>query len=207
MNTYPVHYSVDKPAQFDRLQLVIRILALVVLGILGLSLGLLFWVAYLALPVIAAVRLSNGRDPVDYLERDGPRILRALRWFAAIYAWFGLVSDKLPHRSPDETVRVEIERSGQPTPASALVRLFFGLPSMLVLGLLGLIGWLVWIWSALMVLVEKRVGDGAHAFLAGLQRWTIRLLAYQAALVEDYPPFSFQDSPPPQLPAGPVAPT
>lgn len=193
--TYPVRYAVDKPERFLRFQLLIRVLAFVVIGILGLSLGLLFWAAYVGLAMFAAIRLSGDRDAATYLNEDGPRILGALRWFAAIAAWFGLVADRLPDRSAQEIVRIEVERSGQPTAASALWRLLFGLPSALVLTLLGLIGWFVWVWAAISVLLNERVGDAAYAYLAGLQRWTVRLLAYQASLVEDYPPFSFQDTP------------
>jgi hypothetical protein len=203
-NVYPVRYHVDRPARFERLHLLIRLLAFVVLGMLGLSLGLLFWAAYVGLAIFAAARLSGPRGPVTYLEEDGPRVLRGLTWFAAVFAWMGLVTDRLPDRSPQEVVRIDIERSGSPTAASALWRLLIGLPSALILCLLGLIGWFVWVWAALSVLLNERVGDGASAYLTGLQRWTVRLLAYQASLVEAYPPFSFEESPPHELPAGPV---
>lgn len=205
MNAYPVHYSVDKPLVFTRLQLLVRVLAFVVLGMLGLSLGLLFMAAYVALPVFAASRLSS-RDSASYLAEDGPRVVRALRWFAAVFAWLGLATETLPLRSPDETVHLEVEPSGQPTASSALWRLLIGLPSALLLGLLAFVGGFVWLWSALMVLLNERVGDGAFAFLTGVQRWSIRLLAYQASLVEPYPPFSFDDQPSPTLPEARIAP-
>jgi Domain of unknown function (DUF4389) len=203
-SSYPVRYHVDRPARFVRLHLVIRLLAFVVLGLLGLSLGILFWVAYIGLALFAAARLSGAREATAYMEQDGPRVLLGLTWFAAVFAWLGLVTDRLPDRSPQEVVRIDIERSGSPTASSALWRLLIGLPSALVLCLLGVIGWFVWVWAALSVLINERVGDFALAYLTGLQRWTVRLLAYQASLVETYPPFSFEDSPPQQLPAGPV---
>lgn len=195
MIPYPVHYSADRPEHFARLQLAIRVLAFMVLGIVGLSLGLVFMAAYLGLPIYAAARLSGQSEPGSYLDRDGPRLVRLLRWFAAVYSWFGLVAYRLPDHSPDEAVRVEIEPGGQPTTASALWRLLVGLPSALVLWLLSAIGWFVWVWAAITILVSERVGEGAFAFLAGLQRWAVRLLAYQASLVEEYPPFSFDDVP------------
>jgi hypothetical protein len=97
-----------------------------------------------------------------------------------------------------------VERSGKPTTASALWRLLLGLPSAIAMWLLGIIGWFVWLWAAFSILVRERVGDGAFAYLSGLQRWVVRLLAYQASLVEDYPPFSFEERPPAELPPGPV---
>jgi Domain of unknown function (DUF4389) len=199
--TYPVHYHVDKPARFGRLQLLIRVLAFFVLGIVGLSLGLLFWAAYAGFAIFAGARLAGDRDPAAYLATDGPRVLRVLSWVAAIGAWFGLVADRLPDRSPQEIVRVEVEPGGRPTAGSALLRLLLGLPSALVLWVLGIVGWFVWLWAAACVLLRERVGDAAYRYLAGLQRWTIRLYAYQASLVEQYPPFSFDETPPELPPA------
>lgn len=195
MAAYPVHYIVEKPQRYSRTQLVIRVLAFVVLGLLGASLGSLFVVAWLVLPLVAAMRLA-GRDPDEYLAVDAPRVIRGLQWFAAIYGWFGLVTDRLPSQSPEETVEVAVETGGNPTSGSSVLRLLLGLPSALVLGLLAMVAPFVWVWAALFVLVDERIGDRSFAFLAGIQRWAVRLLAYQASLVEEYPPFSFEDAPP-----------
>jgi Domain of unknown function (DUF4389) len=190
---YPVHYAAERPARYTRLQLLIRLAASIALGILGLSLGLVFMVAYVALPAFAATRLSQ-RDGQAFLGQDGPKLVRALRWLAAVYAWFAFVTDALPERDPEEHVKVAVETMGQPSASAALWRLVVGLPSAFVLAILGCIGGLVWLWAALSVLCFERVGETAHAYLAGVQRWAIRLLAYQASLVDVYPPFSFDDA-------------
>jgi hypothetical protein len=205
MTTYPVHYHVEYPARFTRLQLLVRVVAFCALGILGLSFGTVFLFGYLALPALAAIRLGS-RNPVAYHAEDGPRISRVLRWFAAVCAWAGLVTDSLPARSPDETVRVEITPSGQPTPSSAMWRLLNGLPSAFVLAFLCWLGMLVWLWAALSILFTRRVGSGAFHYLVGLQRWSVRLLAYQASLVDEYPPFSFSDASSSTLPMARVTP-
>ena len=197
---YPVHYHVVQPQQFTRLQLLVRVIAFVALGVVGLSFGSVFLFAYLALPVFAAIRLGV-REPDAYVRDDGARVARVLHWFAAICAWAGLISDRLPARSPEETVELEIVRSSHPTPGAAMWRLIAGVPSAIVLALLGFVGCFVWLWAALSILVHERVGKGAFEFLVGLQRWTLRLLAYQASIVDEYPPFSFGDAAPPALPS------
>jgi len=197
--TYPVHYGVERAARFTRLQLLIRFVVFCALGVLGVSFGGVFFFAYLALPVVAAVRLATGH------EEDRARITAVLRWFAAISAWTGLTVENLPGRSPPETVRLEVEGTTTPTAASAMWRLITGIPSALVLAFLCWIGAFVWLWAALSILFAERVGAGAHAYLVGLQRWSVRLLAYQASLVDEYPPFSFDDVPPPPLPVARVA--
>lgn len=204
MTNYPVHYRAVHPLRFTRVQLAARVVAFCALGALGLSFGTLFAFAYLALPVFAAVRIGS-RDPTTYLEQDGPNIVRALRWLAAVCAWAGLVSDRMPSSEPHEIVEVHIDSGMRPTPGSAIWRVVFGVPSALVLSILGCIGTVVWLWAALSVLFTERVGQHAFRYLSGLQRWSIRLLAYQASLVDEYPPFSFEDAPAPPLPNARVA--
>jgi hypothetical protein len=194
MTSYPVRYSVTQPERFTRLQLLIRVVAFMALGALGLSFGSVFAFAYLALPVYAASRLAFRDDARSYLEEDGPRVVKALHWFAALCAWAGLIAETLPGRQTDEAVSLRVESTAaRPTSPSAIWRVLVGLPSALVLMLLCWIGVFVWLWAALSILVAERVGRGAFDYLVGLQRWTVRLLAYQASLVDEYPPFSFSD--------------
>lgn len=192
-SAYPVHYFVTRPERFSRLQLAMRFIAFLALGALGLSFGALFLFAYLALPVIAVSRLAAGRSARTYVGEDGTKILAVLRWVAAISAWASLVADRLPARSPDETVSLTLERAATPSSSSAAWRVITGIPSAIVLALLGFIGVLVWLWAALSVLVTERVGRRSFKFLVGLQRWSLRLLMYQASLVDEYPPYSFDD--------------
>ena len=124
--------------------------------------------------------------------------VRSAAPFFAVCAWAGLVAERLPSRSPAETVTIEVEDTPHRalTPSTAIWRIAAGLPSALVLAILCWLGMFVWLWAALTILFTERVGPGAFHYLVGLQRWSIRLLAYQAALVDEYPPFSFSDAAP-----------
>ena len=190
---YPVHFDAVEPAQHSRLQLGLRLLAVLALGVIGVSTGGIFCVLYVGLPVFAAVRISSLGSCNAYVTQDRPRILFALRWAAAVTAWLALVVDRLPSGSPDETIRLNVEGQPDQTPSSAAWRVLLGLPSALVLGLLSLFGALVWLWAALAFLLSQSVPRSAWAYLTGLQRYTYRLLAYQAALVDDYPPFALSE--------------
>lgn len=202
MHPYPVHYRVTASGAFSRIQLAIRFVAFIALGMLGLSFGALFCFAYLVLPSYAGSWIASQHDgPARYGAEAGPRISRALRWFAAVSAWVGLVADHLPATSPDETIELEIDHYAEPTAGTALARVITGIPSALALAFMCWIGVFVWLWAALSILFTERVGAGAFRYLTGLQRWSVRLLAYQAALVDEYPPFSFEDGASTQLPA------
>jgi hypothetical protein len=204
MTSYPVRYSIEHPPRSSRINLLVRAAALIALGALGLSLGTVFLVAYLILPVYAVSRLSGPGDLAAYRREEGPRIVAALRWLAALGAWAGLTAEQIPGRSPQETVMLEIDEAAPAAMTSSPIwRVLTGIPSALVLAFLCWIGTFVWLWAALSILVRERVGAGAFQYLVGLQRWSIRLLAYQAALVDEYPPFSFSDAP--ALPAARVA--
>lgn len=194
MRSYPVFLSVERASRFTRKQLLFRVVAFVVLGIVGVSLGTFYLLAYLALPIIAAFRIAFLDSSRRYFEEDGRRIMRALHWLIALNAWAGLVAERLPAQSPEETVSVALDdTSPSATPVSAVLRLFTGLPSALALCVLGWVGLFVWLWAAFTVLLSERIGAGPFDYLLGLQRWTLRLLAYQACLVDEYPPFSFSD--------------
>ena len=75
MSAYPVHYAIDRPERFTRVQLAARLIAFIALGVIGLSFGTVFVFAYLALPVFAASRLAANPDPERYLGQDGPRVV------------------------------------------------------------------------------------------------------------------------------------
>lgn len=200
MNRHPVFFSVTRPDEYAPIQLLFRVLAFFILGMLGLSFGLVFLVAYLALPLYTAARLQND-GTTRFQELDYPRLTRALGWFAAVYAWMGLLVDRLPTRSPSETVDLTVSPvSFVATPAAALWRIVSGLPSLLVLCVLNLAGIVVWFVGAVTILIQRRIGAGTHRFLFALQRFGLRLLAYEAGLCDELPRFEFAE---PTLPVHP----
>jgi len=188
---HPVQFTVAPPDRFTRQQLLVRFIAALALGLFGLSFATFFALAYFFLPAYAAARIGALGSNRAYLREDGARVLTFLRGFAAVSAWFGLATERLPARDPDETVSLTVDDDApDATAGQALLRILTGLPSALVLMMLCWIGLLVWLWATLSVLIAERMPPGAFAYLVGLQRWSVRLLAYQACLVDTYPRFS-----------------
>lgn len=187
---YPVHYEVRRPERYTRVMLAARVVALVALGLLSMSFGLVFAFAFLVLPVYATARIQAAGSGAVYLAQDGPRVLSLLRWIAAAGAWLGLVAEQLPGQAAEEVVLLRVDDGAQPSVPNALKRVLLGIPSGLVLALLAWIGGLVWIWAGVSILLDEHVGNAPFNYLAGLQRWAMRLLCYQASLVDPYPPFA-----------------
>ncbi|MHB8879759.1 MAG: DUF4389 domain-containing protein [Myxococcaceae bacterium] len=195
---YPVTFDVTPPERFARVQLGLRLVLFIAIGIVGFSLGAALLLLYLALPAVAAVSLSNG-PAGRYLEQDAPRISRFLRWIIAVLAYFAIVTDRLPTEEPDGYLRFEIRPGGHPTAGSALLRILTGIPSALVLAVLLFFAGFAWVIAFLLVLVQERYPRSLFELQAGVLRWTARLLAYQASLVEPYPPYSLGEHPPAQV--------
>lgn len=182
--TSPVSVEIDHPPAFKREHVFLRIVLLVVVGWVGHPWGLL----WLGLPVVAAILVSQkgGRR---YLDESGPAVIRVLSWILDLAAYLALLTDELPGGGR-HAVRFRVQRSGSPTLGSALFRILWAIPSLIVLAILSFVGAIVWFFAAIRVLADERYPESSWRFLAGLVRWEAHLLAYLASLVDDYPPFT-----------------
>jgi len=186
---YPVSFDVARPDKFQRPQVALRIVVILILCLLGAAFGWVFCLVYLVFPALAAIFISK-KGPEKFLEEDGPRLTGWIRWLIALYSYLGLLTDRLPSERPDEIIHLEIQTGGSPTVGSALLRIILGIPSAIVLGLLGIVFIVVSIIAAVMVLIQENYPDGLYDFQRGVVRWQARLLSYEASLVEPYPPFA-----------------
>lgn len=190
---YPVTFDVSRPEKFERPQLFLRILVAIILWVLASFAG---WILYLAFPVLAAIFVSQ-KGPEKYLEEDGPRMTGWLRWIVAIFAHLLILTERFPTEKPEEIVRFEVKTGGAPTVGSALLRLIYSIPSLLVLGILGIVSGVIWVIAAVMVLIQENYPEGLYNFQLGVLRWEARLLGYHASLVDQYPPFALDTGPEP----------
>jgi hypothetical protein len=210
MAAYPVSFDVTRPEKFDRAQVVLRLLVLLILAILAGAVGWLLGLVYLAVPVYAAILISQ-KTAATYLAERGGSMTTFLRWYLAVYAYLDLLVDRFPTEKPEEVVRFEVTPGGSPTVGSSLLRLIMSIPSAFVLAILNIVGFIIWIIAAISVLIQENYAEGLYNFQLALNRWQARLLAYHASLVDDYPPFAIDTGPegstaepvPPAPPAGP----
>jgi hypothetical protein len=182
----PVRLDATQPASYDRAQLVLRLVIMVLMGMVGCTLGWLFGVLYLGLPAVAAIAISR-RDGAAYLADVGPRVVRALRWVLALYAYLGLVTDQPPTSEAELGVELEVTLGGAPTPTSALFRLITSIPAALILVLLGAVSAAVWVIAAIWALAVRTVPAVLFDYQRGVLRWQARLFAYHASLVDRSP--------------------
>lgn len=186
--THPVHLRVEPAARLQRIHVLIRLVLLVALGALGGS--SLYWLLYLALPAAVALAVSQAGSE-RYLAESGPRIARLLRWLAGAYAYLWLLTDAVPSTEPNEErpspVALEIEFGGAPTVGSALLRIVYSLPALILLSILSFAATILWIVAAIWILVAQRTPAGLADFFALTLRYQFRLIAYHLSLVDRYP--------------------
>jgi hypothetical protein len=193
---YPVTFDVSRPEKFERPHVFLRVLVAIILSILAGAIGWVLALVYLVFPVLAAIFVSQ-KGSEKYLEEDGPRMTGWLRWVLALYAYLGILTDRFPTEKPEEIVRFEVSPGGSPTVGSALLRLIYSIPSVFVLGLLGIVSAVIWLIAAIMVLIQENYPGGLYNFQRGVLRWEARLLGYHASLVDQYPPFALDTGPEP----------
>src|SRR5581483_9223743 len=94
-----------------------------------------------------------------------PGVTRALRWLAGAYAYLWLLTDRFPTGPQESAVELELDAGGAPTTRSALMRLLFSLPALLLLAILSLAATLLWIAGALAILARGRLPHAIGRFL------------------------------------------
>ena len=137
---------------------------------------------------MAALRISQ-KGAAGYFAEDGPRALPVLHWLATAYAYLWLLTDEPPSdlHEPAGPVELGLETTGSPNAGTALLRLVYSLPALLVMAVLSAIGFALWIVGAVGVLLVRRVPHVIADFLEMTVRYQFRLVAYHLSLVDRYP--------------------
>lgn len=184
------HFDRDSPARYDRVQLLLRLVLLAFLGIAGWSGGWTFLLLYLGLPLLAAIVIASG-GPDAYRQRTAPVVIRFLRWFVGIHAYVEMISDRFPTREDELVVRFDVDASAPPSAGAALWPLLRSLPAAIVLALLSLVSGLLWIASAVTILVDRTVPESFVRFQRGMLRMFAELLLHHASVTPGPAPIHF----------------
>jgi hypothetical protein len=188
MSNYPVTFDVTKPERFDRSQVFLRLVILIVVSILG-AFAWLIALIYVVIPVLSAAFIS--RDGSDkFISDTAVGYKRYLHWIASADAYFTLLTDKIPLDGPEVASTMEVKIGGRPTTGSALLRLLTSIPSGFVLALFGVVATITGIIAGIFILVREDYPETLYGLHTGVVRWGARLLAYHASLTDEYPPFS-----------------
>ena len=188
---YPVQFSVDRPARYQRVQILLRIGVGIVLGfILNAAFGFFYFVG----PVISAVLIAQ-RGGEAFQQRYGAFYRKLLSFCKGLSAYLLFACDSFPSWGEEGPARLQIRTTGTPTVGSALLRLLLAIPHFLILGLLGGVAMLLGFVALITVLVNESVPEPIQRFQVGFLTWSARTEAYFLSLVEEYPPFRLEMPP------------
>ena len=126
-----------------------------------------------------------------------------LRYWMRTVSYVGFLREAYPPFSfttsvedPGDDPHVRLDVSPQLQDRNRLTtffRLVLVIPHVLVLSVLSLAALIVLVVAAFAVLFTGRWPDSLRAFVVGTARWSLRVEAYLLLLVDDYPPFAFDD--------------
>ena len=195
---YPVRFEVDYPEAPSKglallgvlflikgLLLIPHIIVLYVLGIVGF---IVFYIGYWAV-------LITGRYPQGLFAF----VVGVQRWSTRTDSWMYGEVDRYPPFSlsaVDYPARFEVDYPEAPSRGLALLGVLFlikGLlliPHIIVLYVLGIVGFIVFYIGYWAVLITGRYPQGLFAFVVGVQRWSTRTDSWMYGEVDRYPPFS-----------------
>jgi hypothetical protein len=91
-------------------------------------------------------------------------------------------------------MRLEFEYPTQPSKLT-FVKWILAIPQFIVLGLVGIVAYVMFIYAWFSVLITERYPRSAYDFLVGTGRWATRVYAYIFFMAEEYPPFSLDEIP------------
>lgn len=189
--SHPVTVHVARAAHFDRAQALVRLLVMIVVPALvgHFGSGLL----YFGLPALAAILIAQAGGAA-YLRDWAPRMTRVFEWATAFFAWLWMLTDRFPYDHPEHEVRITVVPHGEPTVGTALLRLLFSLPAMIVAAVLSLVAALVWILALVSILATEHYPHAFFDFLQLVLRYELRVVAYHLSLVDRYPTFESDET-------------
>jgi hypothetical protein len=162
---------------------------IIAIGVWHRTVGSLFGLLYVFLPLFAAMSISRNGG-VGLRREDARRFTSVIDWAVSFYAYFLFVIDRFPFNAGDRGAWLSVQVNGSPRVGSALARLVTTLPHAIVLCVLGVASGFVAFAMAVSVLATGKCPDGLHTFQRDVVAWIGRVLAYHASLVDAYPPFA-----------------
>ena len=183
---YPVTFEVEYPERMSRWLIFIKWLLVfphfLILGVFGYLVELTTFISWFAI-------LFTGRYPKALFDLA----VVYFRWSARATAYVALLRDDYPPfggGSPEYPVRVEIEYPEKLSRLLIFVKWLLAIPHIIILGLLGLVGFVVYVIAWFAILFTGRFPRSMFDFLVGIGRWYLRVYAYIWLLRDEYPPFS-----------------
>jgi len=183
---YPVTFDVEYPERLSRWLIFVKWLLafphLLILGVFTYLVALTTFISWFAI-------LFTARYPRALFDLA----VLYFRWDARVSAYVTLMRDEYPPfggGSPEYPARFDIEYPEKLSRLLIFVKWLLAIPHILILGLLGLVAFVVYVIAWFAILFTGRFPRSLFDFLVGVERWSLRVNAYLYLMRDEYPPFS-----------------
>jgi len=183
---YPVTFDVEYPERLSRWLIFFKWLLafphLLILGVLTYLVELTTFISWFAI-------LFTGRYPRALFDLA----VVYFRWDARVTAYMALLRDEYPPfggGNPEYPVHLDIQYPEKLSRLLIFVKWLLAIPHLIILALLGLLGFAVYVIAWFAILFTGRFPRSLFDFLVGIGRWYMRVSAYVWLIRDEYPPFS-----------------
>ncbi len=191
---HPVNLTVDYPDRaLNKVSTFFRIILIVPIGIIlallwdgrGSLMGLV------VLPTVLMLLFRHKYPKWWYDWNYG-----LVRFCYQVFAYLFLMDDRYPSTDEEQSLHLQLPYPQVATelhPGLPLVKWLLALPHYIVLAILGLYGIILVVIAWFAILFTGRYPKSMFAFIEGLMRWELRVIAYAFLLTTDkYPPFALK---------------
>lgn len=192
MSPYPIGYAADFAEERSRLTTFFRYILAIPLMIVAIFYGL-------GLAVCTVIAWFSIMFTAHYPAGLHGFAASATRYLGRMSAYLRLITDVYPpfdgDEHPEYPVRISI---APPLETYSRVKTFFryvlAIPVMLIAYALGILGNVCGILSWILIVITGKQAKGLQDALNLVNAYGIRAQAYYTLIVEDWPPFSVQDT-------------
>ena len=205
---YPARLDIDYPEEgLNRLTTLFRIIMLIPIGVVIAMLGSggtgaqqigdATWITvstsgFLLGPTVLML-LFRRKYPRWWFDWH----LELSRFTTRVGAYVLLLRDEYPSTDEAQAVRLDLDypdAAGDLNRFLPIVKWLLAIPHYIVLSILWTVAMVLLVIAWFAILFTGRYPRGLFRFMVGLNRWTLRVVAYMWLLTTDrYPPFSFED--------------
>lgn len=187
--SYPVQYQIETPDRLSRwlwlFKWLLLIPHLIVLWLLYIGAAVALFIAW----IVVIITAKYPRGLFDF-------ILGVHRWYFRVYAYGYHMTDRYPPFSMDEEpqypVRVYAEYPERSSRLKAFFRWVLLIPHLIVLWALSYVMAVLILVNIIIAIVMGKPNDEVFRIMAGINRWTTRVMLYGALTTDKYPPFSLE---------------
>jgi uncharacterized protein DUF4389 len=185
---YPVRLDVPYPEKLNNLLPLVKWLLAIPHFII---LYLLQYVIFVTIIITFFAILITGSYPRGLFKfHTGFR-----RWQTNTSSYTWLLRDEYPPFSMDEGQHPAVLQADYPEQLNrwlVLVKWILGIPHLIIVSVLTLIGYVLWVISFFAILFTGKHPEGLFKFHVGRLRWNERTWLYYLLTTDEYPPFSLE---------------